>query len=308
MIEYQPILVTLDGSELAEAALPYAEALGGIFNASLHLVAVVERESGGPFAPASEIRAQLAQWQVEGTKEYLATIARKVASHGVVAETETVETSSGHADEEILAAAARSAAGTIVMATHGRGGMQRLILGSVADKVMRAAKLPTLLVSPSEDQLTRGAVKLRVVAVPLDGSPFAEGAFAPAAAIAAAAGAELLLVRVESPLLTTTAAYPYVPDLQAVEAQLMREARQYLEGVQERLPSTIQSDVAVLRGAPAVTMAGYLQEKAVDLVVMSTHGRGGFRRFSLGSTADRLVRVGMPVLLIRPAQGVSGVA
>jgi nucleotide-binding universal stress UspA family protein len=193
----------------------------------------------------------------------------------------------------------------VVMATHGRGGLQRLFLGSVADKVMRTADQPTLLISPSEDATARQAIQLRRIVVPLDGSPLAEAALAPAARLAAAAGARLVLLRVQSWPVMTTMALPYVPDLGPVEAELERQAQQYLEGVLGRLPAGVAADIAVLRGIPTMTLVDYVQENAVDLVVMTTHGRGGVRRLALGSTADRLIRLGLPVLLIRAAESPS---
>ncbi len=300
--EQQRLLVPLDGSELAEAALPYAETIARALSASLHLLAVVELEPGGPFALAPEIRDQLVQSQRQGMTEYLATVAQRLRDRGVVADTETVETIAGHADEEILAAADRIPASMVVMATHGRGGLQRLFLGSVADKVMRTAHQPTLLISPREGAPARQAIQLRRIAVPLDGSPLAETALAPAARLAAASGARLMLIRAQSMPVMTPIAYPYVPDFGAIEAELELQAQQFLEGVQRHLPAGLTTDVAVLRGAPAVTLADYLQENAVDLVVMTTHGRGGVRRLAMGSTADRLVRLGLPVLLIRAAE------
>jgi len=302
MTEQQRLLVPLDGSEVAEAALPYAEALARVLGGSLHLLAVVEREPGGPFALAPEIRDQLAQGQIQGMTEYLATVARELGGRGVVAGTETVETIEGHATEEILAAADRIAAGMVVMATHGRGGLQRLVLGSVADKVMRTAHQPTLLISAREDARVRQGIQLRRIAVPLDGSPLAEAALAPAATLAAAAGARLVLLRVQSLPVTATMADGYVPDLSAVEAELERQAQQYLAEMQGHLPAGVAADIAVLRGVPTATLADYLEENAVDLVVMTTHGRGGVRRLAMGSTADRLVRLGLPVLLIRAAE------
>jgi nucleotide-binding universal stress UspA family protein len=299
MTEQQRLLVPLDGSEVAEAALPYAEAIARILGGSLHLLAVVEREQGGIFGLAPEILDQLEHWQLQGMTGYLATTAAKSREGGVAVDTETVV---GNAADEILAAAERTAASMVVMATHGRGGLQRLFLGSVADKVMRSAHQPTLLISPHEDVPVRQAIQLRRIAVPLDGSPLAEAALAPAAKLAAAAGARLVLLRVQPLPVITTMAYAYVPDLGAIEAELEHLAQQYLAEIQGRLPAGVVADLAVLRGVPTATLAEYLQENAIDLVVMTTHGRGGVRRLALGSTADRLVRLGLPVLLIRASE------
>jgi nucleotide-binding universal stress UspA family protein len=299
MTRQQRLIVPLDGSELAEAALPYAEAVVQLLGGSLHLFAVIAPEPGGIFALAPEIRAQTEQWQCQATTAYLETLVRQSRERGVVADAETVV---GNPTDEILAVAERQGATMVVMATHGRGGVQRLYLGSVADKVMRTAHQPTLLISPHEDTPARQPIRLRRIAVPLDGSPLAEAALSTATALATAAGARLMLVRMHSLPVTTTMAYPYVPELGAVEADLEQEARQYLEGVRQRLPAAITTKIAVLRGAPTVVLTDYLLEEGTDLVVMTTHGRGGFRRLIMGSTADRVVRLGLPVLLIRAAE------
>ena len=299
MVTQQRVLVPLDGSPLAEAALPYAETVARVLGATLHLLAVAEREPGGIFALDQAIRGQVEQGLCQGLTEYLATIARRSRERGVAAETDVVV---GDPTREILAAADRTAAGIVVMATHGRGGLQRLFLGSVADKVMRTASRPTLLVSPGQhDPVHQDSqpVELRRIAVPLDGSPLAEAALGPAGALAAAAGAQVMLLQVQSVRLTGTSAYPYIPDLGAVEAELERTAQHYLEQLGPRLPAAVTTAMAVLRGAPVDALAGYLQENAVDLVVMTTHGYGGVQRLLVGSTADRLVRLGFPVLLVR---------
>jgi nucleotide-binding universal stress UspA family protein len=182
----------------------------------------------------------------------------------------------------------------VIMATHGRGGLQRLYLDSVADKVMRKASQPTLLVSPREEIPARQTVQLRRIAVPLDGSSLAEGALTSAGELAALAGAHLLLVRVQPLVVTATLAYPFVPGFGTIEAELEQQAQQYLEGVRRRLPAGLPVDIAVLRGAPSPTLTDYLRESAVDLVLMTTPGRGGFQRLVVGSTADWLVHFGFP--------------
>ncbi len=256
MATRQRILLPLDGSKLAEAALPYAEAMARAMGNTLHLLAVVEPEQGGLFVLDRAIREQLDCEQSQGMTEYLATIARGCRERGVDVDTETVV---GHPVEKINTAADRIAASMVVMATHGRGGLQRAFLGSVADKVMRTASLPTLLVSSDEQHSVQQKVQpvtLRRIAVPLDGSPLAEAALSIAGSLAAAAGAPILLVRVQSFPLASTMVYPYMPDLGAIEADLDREAQQYLEGLRPRLPAGVTTDVAVLRGIPVAALTG----------------------------------------------------
>jgi nucleotide-binding universal stress UspA family protein len=272
----------------------------------LRLFAVVEAEPGGPFGRSAELRTRLFQDQRRVADEYLGTIAARSQQRGLVVETATA---AGDASEQILAAAMGPDVSFLVLSTHGRGGLQRLFLGSVADKVMRLATCDTLVISPAEDHPSVQSIYLRRIAVPLDGSALAETALGPASTLAAAARARLLLVRVESAHLTATAtttmAYPYVPAHGELRAELERDAARYLEQIQDRIGGAVPTEGIVLSGAPALTLAAYLQEQAIDLVIMTTQGHGGLRRLVLGSTADRLIRLGLdPMRRVSTAAGV----
>ena len=187
----------------------------------------------------------------------------------------------------------------IVMATHGRGGFQRLRLGSVADRVVHAATLPVLLVAPPATRAP-ATVELRRIAVPLDGSPLAESALPLAKQLADDSHAALTLVRVEPFLMgAAAAAYPYAPSSPELDVGMEDAAAAYLENVRLTRCAGTQTESIVLRGTAAASLIQYFQDLPADLVVMTTHGRGGFKRLVLGSTADQLVRAGIPVLLIR---------
>jgi nucleotide-binding universal stress UspA family protein len=158
------------------------------------------------------------------------------------------------------------------------------------------------MVRPPYLPLRRRTLTLARVLVPLDGSPLAEAALHPAAELAALAGALLVLVRVE-PWLTERPASPaQLPEFAAMEEEAAAAAGNYLDGVRACVPEGVQTETVVLRGQPAVTLADFALHERIDLVVMTTHGRGGLRRLVLGSTADRLVRAGVPSLLIRPRE------
>jgi nucleotide-binding universal stress UspA family protein len=189
------------------------------------------------------------------------------------------------------------------MATRGHGGVQRWLLGSVADKVMRLSSRPVLLIRPPEPEdgaasLT-AAVPLRRLMVPLDGSPLAEAALPLADSLGAALGASLLFVRVEPWLVTMMPDVGYVPNLAQMDADAEAAAQSYLDEVRGRLTPALQSASTVARGAPAETLIRLVAEDGIDLFVMSTQGRGGLSRLVLGSTADRVVRAGVPTLLVR---------
>jgi len=144
------VLVPLDGSLLAEAAIPPALALGALGGAEYVLVHVTEpsfwlgRLPGGMLAasPAAE-GGQQSDRQAE---DYLTRVAARLAGQGFKAETRVVV--SNHLARAILDAARAARADLIALATHGRGGLSRLLIGSVADKVMRRSDVPLLLCRP----------------------------------------------------------------------------------------------------------------------------------------------------------------
>jgi nucleotide-binding universal stress UspA family protein len=295
-MDSQVILVPLDGSSLSEAALPYAVALGSAMGCSLRILCVVEQVFEDLPTERDKLAAALERAQVANTRAYLARVVRRLHSAGVQARTRLVR---GTATAEILAAAQGADVALIVMATHGRSGVGRFVLGSVADKVMRLSNRPTLLMHPHAAG-EAPAVQLRHLAVPLDGSPLAETALQQAANLARATGAKLTLLRV-IPSLRETMDWgsEYVPELTDIEAEMGADARESLEAVRCRLPAGIESETVVLCGPTGPTLADYVRGNAVDLTIMTTHGRSGFSRVVLGSTADQLLQTGLPVLLVR---------
>jgi nucleotide-binding universal stress UspA family protein len=145
---------------------------------------------------------------------------------------------------------------------------------------------------------------IRSILVPLDGSAFGEHALPLAAWIARRAPAALQVVHVHQCIPPSTVAGVVVMD--DLEITLRREERAYLDGVVRRLEdeATVPATAALLEGDVAQAVQTRAVAAGVDLVVLSTHGRGALGRFWLGSVADELVRhLPMPVLLARPGEG-----
>ena len=149
-------------------------------------------------------------------------------------------------------------------------------------------------------------LRFRSILLPLDGSPFAEHAIPWAAAIARKARARLRLALVHqsppSPPVDQSGVRLYTK----IELALRKSEREYLRRVAARIKAAgaMQLATATLSGPPAPALADYTREVGADLVVMTTHGRGGLQRAWLGSVADRLVRsLEVPVLLVRPGDG-----
>jgi nucleotide-binding universal stress UspA family protein len=274
---YRRIVVPLDGSELAEAALTTAEALARPASGTLYLVQA---------APPDDEACAVA---------YLEEVAQRLRARGLEVATLVLP---GQPADVVVWQATHNHADLIVMSTHGRGGASRWVLGSVADQVLHRTARPVLLVRPGQGALTE---RTRRVLVPLDGSPLAEQALGHARAIAGTEG-EILLYQVLAP------ATPIVPDAapESFWAGMLEEGRaealQYLDGLATAAQTAgYRVGTAAEYGVPALCIANYAREQAVDLIIISSHGRSGAARWLLGSVADELVRSApAPLLLLRP--------
>lgn len=290
------VLVPLDGSELAAQALPYAKLQAAEFGAHIVLLRVTETTP----APADEWTEIAKSLGTEtGAESYLEGVAKTLSSENLSAECCVC---SGVPAETIIAFADTKDVDLIVMSTHGRSGIGRWVYGSVADKVLRGADVPVLLIRAAEDTQAAYVPRCQRLLVPLDGSELAELALRYAEVVGRAFHAEIILLRV--PTLP-----PYVslgPDATMVVPSLLgevyNEVDAYLANVTRRLKAKglVVHKAAVDPGAVAETIIDYAQETSVDCIVMSTHGRGGLSRWVYGSVADRVLRgAGAPVLLVR---------
>ena len=147
------ILIALDGSELAEQALPMAKDLARSSNATIHLIQAVSRQpeleaarGGDSSIQAVEITRDLAHQLVEARlsrgNQYLEGIAGQLKSEGFAAETAIRE---GAAVENIIDYSKENGIDLVVMSTHGHGGVRRLLMGSVTDRVIRSCEVPVLV-------------------------------------------------------------------------------------------------------------------------------------------------------------------
>ena len=143
---YKEILVPLDGSELAEAAVPHAIELAKAFNASVTLLSVVEpvgvHAQPGAIGPVVSVTLNIEE-EMDRIREYLHGVAERYKDYNVEIKKVVRE---GDPASIICDYAHETNADLIVMSTHGRSGIQRWVYGSVADRVLRAAKIPILLI------------------------------------------------------------------------------------------------------------------------------------------------------------------
>jgi nucleotide-binding universal stress UspA family protein len=193
----------------------------------------------------------------------------------------------------------------VVMGTHSRSGLDRLIAGSVAKGVVARTPVPVLLVrnGSTGHDLSRLGKPPRFL-VPLDGTSFAEAALPVAKSLAGDVGAELILLRSVRPLLPKSGLLDGIPPpLDERQEELREEALRYLGQTADRFglgQSVIALDARVAQPAEAVVAASC--EHLAGLVVMSTHARTGPARFLRGSVAGQVLRRStVPLLLVRPA-------
>lgn len=301
------VLVPLDGSRPSEAVLPYAVALARATGCSLELLSVVEPERRGLTSRSEKVAEERERAAEQSFRAYLAETSDALARRGI-----EIGVSIGHGQpvDVILDSAGREQVSLVALTTHGRAGVDRgdrASLGGVADKIMRLCARPTLMVPvpyirAGEPPSLREMAVQRLV-VPLDGSPLAEEALPLAVELGTATGARISLVRVEPWVTEGSAPYGAVPEFTQLEDEAAETAQAYLAQVAQRLGPQPAVDTVVLRGWPAESLASFSFHERIDLLVMTTNGRGGLRRLVLGSVADRLVRSGLPTLLARPVGG-----
>jgi nucleotide-binding universal stress UspA family protein len=349
-MSYATILVPLDGSSQAECAVPVAARIAQSAGGSIALVqavrAPVEFESGA--APAAAWALPARPEERETAQRYLANVRQ---TH-IPAETPVqIHVVAGPPAAMILDASIGLGADLMVMTSHGRTGLGRWLLGSVAAEVAREARIPVLVVRDSTltealtdhehaPQATTAAADQRPLSalVPLDGSPLAEAALRPVVqllgAFAGAAPIALHLLAVAEPLpLTGTAplgrgiAGEGHVALTAVDTTMLGEAEEYLRATAEQVEHearglapgcALSVTWAAIHGTDVahtilkVAEARLDEEESAlrpihwppsDLIAMATHGRGGLRRWMMGSVTDRVLHATrLPLLIARPAE------
>lgn len=297
MRDQGPILVPLDGSELAEGAVAYAAAIAKALGERIVLFTTWEGTETELVASFPSMALEVEQKARAHFTTYLDGVRAKLGS-GVQVETIV---RSGEAGDEIIRAATELRARLLVIATHGRSGIGRWLYGSTASHLLQQAPVPLVVVGPHALERPRAEVALTHIMAPLDGSALGEAALPTATMLAEKTGARLSLVRV---VRWAVQAYPYsLPDayVPQVDEELEAGAKAYLRKQQDAMKGT-DTQAFVVRGAIAEGLMEFIDREAVDLVIMTTHARTGLKRMALGSVADRMLQGSAPVLLLRPGE------
>jgi nucleotide-binding universal stress UspA family protein len=304
---FRSILVPLDGSPFAEQAVPLAARTAQRAGSKLRLILV----HGLPSAPIDLVTAKLFTSIELATRKseraYLRGIQTRLRDGGT--RLASAVTLTGKAGPALAQYVREMGIDLVVMSTHGRGGIRRAWLGSVADYLIRTLEVPVLLLRPveSEPGSARPAASGPIL-VPLDGSPLAEEALGPAIALARAWDAELALLQVVRPVLLSADPALPLPLPSAFDQDLTTmwrtQAQDYIDGIVEQLhgQGIRATGAASLGWYPADSILEAARPERVAAIVIATHGRGGLSRLALGSVTDKVVRgADVPVLACRPA-------
>lgn len=301
---FTKILVPLDRSPLAEQAVGTAAAIARASKASVDLVLAHEPFPFNGFADAP--------WNAQETEDqhkYLASIAGELISGAEVPTTLAVV--NGEAVETICKRSWDIEADLIVMTSHGRTGLSRVWIGSVAMGVIKQAAVPVLMLRPVKTPDDRKAAHhlFTKILVPVDGSEFSGDMLGPAVDLAKCTGATLELLRVVEPVPLITAdmgvpfAYPPMVQDDPATNHLFEEAKLGVAEQAKRLAETEGVKVnatALIAAHVSNAIIDFARGHDVDLIAMTTHGRG-VSRLVFGSVADKVVRSsGLPMLLLRP--------
>jgi nucleotide-binding universal stress UspA family protein len=297
------ILYATDLSSASEAAWDEARRLGRLFGAEILILHVVAPPL--PVFPVegyfpADIYAEILRDARRNAEKALDRLLGSIAGSGLNVRLRLEE---GPAASRILEVATQEAANLLVVGTHGRTGLKRATLGSIADRMVRQATCPVLTVRPRSESAPRR--EIRRICYATDFSPTARAAWPWVVAIARAASAEVDLVHV-----TFEPVVDHHMPTEAIGrmAQLLQEqGRIEVERFLERsaLPRE-RIHVHLSPGAPEEQIVHRAQERAADLIVMGTHGWSGVLRWMLGSVARSVIQMApCPVLTIAPA-GVPG--
>jgi nucleotide-binding universal stress UspA family protein len=287
MLQLQKILVPLDGSGEAESVLPYIRDLAPRFGSQVHILGV------GIGTKTRRVNRLL--------EDYIKKIAIGLQGDDIKAEPVIRY---GIAADKILDFTVEKEVDLIIMATHGRSGITRWWMGSIAEKVISEATAPVLLVRSKRPSKTGTAGKLHFIhkiLAPLDGSDIGESALPYVETLAINSRASVDLLQIVSPPGTVEASLLGGPDWRKFIKTMHDAGENYLKGITTRLSGNgVKSTYEVVTGDPADKIVEYAEDKRISLIAMSTHGRTGLARWVLGSVTDKVLHSAkVPILLAR---------
>ena len=304
---FRRIMVPLDRTSFAEAALPPAISMAMRHGAELMLVTVWRPAPVRSDSSAAD--SELWRWEQQCREEdrvYMKDLADRIQE--VCGQKVGIRYLMGDPAEELAKLAASGTADLAVISTHARGPLKRALVHSVADRLVRKGGIPLLLVHPEKNpdvELSPGPL-FRSILVPLDGSTLSEAPLQPAflAGLPLHCTEITLLHVMPLQALMTTPGPPSMLEVARMADEEAAAAELRLAEVAERLgPWGFRVNTRLVKSASvAGAILDFAEAHHVDLIAMATHGRGGVARALLGSVADAVVRGSrLPTMLFPPA-------
>ncbi len=315
------ILIPLDGSWVGMSAIPWLRAVATDTSELVLLRTVgMTLPTAGIGAMTPETYDILQRQALEGATAYLDAVAEEIAD---LTPNITKIVRLGAAADEIIVEAVRNDASMILMATEGRGITGRIITGSVADRVARVAPVPVMLVPARSEPapFIHDPAPVGRIVVPFDGSELARTAFPVAADLGRRLAAPIHLVRV-APTAEQMVARQGEDPSDRIYQRIARAVpglsvpavdRTWYEGYVRSIRGALESEASKLAAtgveANSETRVGDTVPQLLealasdDVVVMTSHGEGGVRRWLMGSVAEQLVHVSVAPVVLVPAPG-----
>jgi nucleotide-binding universal stress UspA family protein len=288
------ILCAIDRSPSSLQAFGYAIALARWQGARLNLLEVIEEAPPPGISRAQKIGGVPAETRTAFERDLRQILTARRASDVKV----EIVMRRGNVVQEILAQAKTSRSDLVVIGSHGRGGVQRLVLGSVAEKVLRLASCPVLTVRRGVRRARRGRSPFETILCPTDFSAAANKAVAYAKRLAQEADAELILMSaVEWPFGEAVMPGAVAELRKSIESNASEALTRLLPPGASHGPS---AQAIVASGKASAAIVKVARARSVDLIVMGVSGRGALDMALLGSTTHHVIREGAsPVLTVR---------
>ena len=296
MTPIRHVICPTDFSSFSERALRYAVVFAKWFGADLTCLLVLAD-------PFGAIRGHPPRWigadptAKEKLRERLDLFAAQADGARLAVQTAITE---GEVPESILKVARRAPGSLVVLGTHGHGGFENLVLGSVTEKVLRKAPCPVLTVPREPEREPAAAALVERILCAVDFSASSQAAFEAALDLAAPSGATLSVVHVLRELPAAEApelAHFNVPEYRRL---IEKEARNRLKAFVAGRPPGREAEIRILSGKPWRRILQLAHEIEADLIVLGVQGRSAADLLLFGSTAHHVVRTApCPVLTVR---------
>jgi len=306
MIEIKRILCPIDFSDHSRRALDHAVAIAKWYDSAITLLHIYSAVPGAAYAPGAPMPSPIALTPLdqEALLASMKHFAESEVGAGIALDFETGE---GSTAAGILARARAMPADLVVMGTHGRSGVERLMLGSVTEKVLRKATCPVLSVPRhATDVVPLPPVLFTRILCATDFSPSATHALNYAMSLAQEADAHLTVLHaIEVPEDLTPEMYQAVPDFEPTLASYLKAAREErVARLQTAVPGNVRAyctvDTVLATGKPYREILRVAAEQHSDLIVLGIHGRSAADLLFVGSTTNHVVRqAACPVLTLR---------